>query len=90
MKLTGDEARDIVWEDHEDWEQIEAYPTGSGRWSIWQEGIFLHKPTGKYYQFNWSFGATEQQDESPFEYEEEVEPVEVVQVEKVVKVWEAV
>jgi hypothetical protein len=60
----------------------------NSRWSISHEIIFEHE--GKFYQTYYSVGATEQQDESPWEYEDEVECVEVQQVEKVVKVWEPV
>ena len=58
------------------------------RWSIVHEIVFEHE--GKFYQTCYSRGATEQQEEAPWEYEDEVECVEVEQVEKVVKVWEPV
>jgi len=87
MKLTGQEAREVVWEEHPDWEQAsspEIYDTS--RWSNLFSGVFKHLPTDKYYEFCWSQGATECQDEQPFEYEKEVEPIlvekQIVQVEK--------
>lgn len=89
MKLTKDEACDIVCDDHDDWITVETNIVDNSRWSIMLEGIFQHGPTGKFYQLSWNVGATEQQEETPFEYYDP-EPVEVHQVEKMVKVWESV
>lgn len=60
----------------------------NSRWSIHHKVIFEYE--GKTYQAFYSVGATESQDESPWEYVKEVECTEVHQVEKLVKVWEAV
>lgn len=46
------------------------------RWSIIKEIVFQDKD-GKYYQTTYSEGATECQEEAPWEYEDEVECVEV-------------
>lgn len=89
MKLTREEARLVVGDDHDDWITVETKIVDNSRWSITHEGIFQHGPTGKFYQMSYSVGATEQQDERPFEYYDP-EPVEVHQVEKLVKVWEKV
>lgn len=48
---------------------------GNSRWSIQHKIIFEHQ--GKFYRAYYSIGATEMQDESPWEYEDEVECVEV-------------
>lgn len=90
MKLLSDEARDVVREDHEDWEKVESEIVESSRWSIIYSGVFKHIPTGKYYAASWSVGATEQQDEQPFEYEDEVEFYEVVQKPVTVMQWVSV
>ena len=90
MKLTGDEARLVVWGDTEDWEEVENNVVDNSRWSIHHEGVFKHLPTSEYYSFGWSVGATESQDESPFEYEDEVTPILVKQVQKTITAWEAV
>jgi hypothetical protein len=58
----------------------------TSRWSIYHKIIFEHED--KYYQTYYSEGATECQDESPWEYDDEIECTEVHQVDKVVKVWE--
>lgn len=57
-----------------------------GRWSINHEIVFAHN--GKFYRTYYSEGATEMQEERPWEYEQEVECYEVELVEKLVKVWE--
>lgn len=46
------------------------------RWSVIKEIVFQSKD-GKYYQTTYSEGATECQDEAPWEYEEEIECEEV-------------
>ena len=89
IKLTREEAADIVCDDHNEWIVVEINITGTSRWSIQYEGVFQHGPTGKFYQLCWSVGATEQQDESPFEYEDPT-PVEVEPIQRLVNVWESV
>ena len=91
MKLTREEARDIIWQDNEDWETVEEERVGHSRWSIQIESIVKHLPSDKFYRVYWSKGATEQQYEKPFENEDPVF-TEVHQVEKtvVVKSWETV
>jgi hypothetical protein len=61
---------------------------GKRRWTITHKITFAYE--GKYYQALYSEGATEMQDEGPWEYEPEVECTEVQQVERVVKVWEPI
>lgn len=60
------------------------------RWSIMHQLIFEHE--GKFYRTNYSVGATENQPEAPWDYEDEVECWEVekrlVQVEQWVEVEE--
>ena len=59
---------------------------GNSRWSIQHEIIFADK--GKFYRAHYSAGATEGQDESPWENETEVDCTEVHIVEKTIKTWE--
>ena len=57
----------------------------TGRWSIHRRMVFRDNSDGKCYESHYSVGATESQDESPYEFEGdqiscvEVEPI-VVQV----------
>ncbi|OEU75207.1 MAG: hypothetical protein BA874_03730 [Desulfuromonadales bacterium C00003068] len=57
----------------------------SNRWSTQYEIVFEHE--GKFYLTHYSVGATEQQDESPWEYEDRVGCTEVELKEVVVKQW---
>lgn len=88
MKLTRDEAREVIYGDHEDFEAVKGTVKiiDQGRWSTASEGVFLHKPSGKHYLLNWSQGSTESQDESPFEYSDP-DPVEVESKEVTVIEW---
>ena len=86
MKLISEEGRRIVFDDHDDWEYVEERVIETDRWTIRYLGVFEHIPSKKYYQICWSQGATEQQDELPFEYDAP-EPIEVVQKEILVKTW---
>ncbi|ODA08253.1 hypothetical protein [Paenibacillus polymyxa] len=59
--------------------------TDTSRWSIHHEIVFEHE--GKFYQTYYSEGATEMQDESPWEYEEDVDCDEVELKEVKVMKW---
>jgi hypothetical protein len=62
---------------------------GKSRWSVNHEMAFKHE--GKFYRTSYSCGATEYQEEAPFEYaDDEVECEEVHKVPKTVMVWEKV
>ncbi len=89
MKLSKEDARMVIWDDHEDFTEIESRVTSTSRWSIHNEGIYLHNPSGKHYKLEWSVGATEYQDERPFQYSDP-ELVEVSPVSKTITVWEPV
>lgn len=84
MKLTKEQGQDLVYGDLEDWETVEEEIIDNSRWSIHHSGVFKHVPTGKFYRTGWSTGATESQDESPFDYSEP-ELTEVVEREVIVK-----
>jgi hypothetical protein len=60
----------------------------SSRWSILHELVFRVKD--KFYRTTYNVGATEYQDERPWEHDTDVDCEEVHQVEKLVKVWEPV
>lgn len=79
---------------YEDWaehgvEIIEDEVIGNSRWSIHHKLIFRWID-GKTYLTTYSVGATEMQDESPWECINEVECIEVHKVPKTIEVWEAV
>jgi hypothetical protein len=58
--------------------------TGTSRWNIHHEIIF--ELEGKFYRTSYSEGATELQDESPWEYDNEVECEQVEKITKMVEV----
>lgn len=59
----------------------------TSRWSVHHEVIFQAPDDGKFYRAEYSHGATEYQDEYPWEDEPQVEAIEVHQVEVTVKQW---
>lgn len=68
---------------------IENEHVGRSRWTIQYELIF--EKDGKFYSTVYSVGATESQDESPWEYDgDEIECTEVCKVTKTIEVWEPV
>lgn len=69
--------------------RIEDYFISHSRWAVNRRMVFTDKASGKFYEATYSRGATEQQDESPFEYEDDlVECEEVHPVEAVITVYE--
>jgi hypothetical protein len=74
-------------EDNDDVEIVEDEITDTTRWSILNRRVF--KFEGKFYETFYQHGATECQDESPYEYDEDqIECKEVFPVEKTVIVYE--
>jgi broad specificity polyphosphatase/5'/3'-nucleotidase SurE len=91
MKLTGDEARDVVYDNSPDWEQASSRTiVDQSRWETFYDQVFKNKTDNKFYQFDWSEGSTEEQDTQAYEYQTEYEPVEVEEVEVTVKQWQPV
>ncbi|WP_343698860.1 hypothetical protein [Caulobacter sp.] len=84
------ELRELTWGDApETYTLISDTIVDNGRWSIHHEMIFQFD--GLFYRTHYSIGATECQDERPFEYDGEFVTCEqVVAVEKTVTVYEAV
>lgn len=87
MKFPKETLREMLWEDVDGFEIVENEISGTSRWSIHYRLVFKHD--GKFYLTSYSVGATESQDESPFEYSpDEVECKEVFPVEKTIIVYE--
>jgi len=62
----------------------------TSRWSTHHSLVFQNKVTEKFYQTFYSCGATEMQNECPFEYDPDmIEVVEVFPVQKTITVYEA-
>lgn len=74
---------DVLWEGNKDVKIIKNEIYDTRRWSQDYELIFQYE--GSFYQTCYSRGATEQQDEQPFEYEgDEIECTEVEPFETIV------
>jgi hypothetical protein len=59
--------QEVLWEDAEGFEIIENEIYDTSRWSTWHNLIFKHED--KFYETQYSQGATESQDEIPWEYD---------------------
>lgn len=61
------------------------------RWSLNHVLVFQERAFGTFYRVNYSEGSTEQQDESPFEYDPEfITCVQVAPVQRTITVYENV
>lgn len=58
----------------------------NSRWSIFHEIVFEDRD-GKHYRTTYSVGATECQDEAPWEYDDQIECTEVEQKEVTIMDW---
>lgn len=88
LELTGQDARYILWEEKSDeYEIVRKELTDTSRWSVHYELIIKRKSDGKLFRDYYSVGATESQDEQPWEYDEP-NFIEVFPVEKTVIVYE--
>ena len=90
LELPAEEARYVVYGDHEDWDEVSGTKKihDASRWSIHKSGVFKNNKLDKCFEFSWSVGATEMQEESPYQYDTTVKVFEVRQVEKLIKVWD--
>ncbi len=91
LTVTEQEARDILWEENEDFETVsdEVVDT-SYRWSEIHSVVFKRLSDKTYWETTYSAAKTEQQDETPFEYDKTVDLYQVEQVEVKVMVWKTV
>jgi len=87
MKFKREDLQDLLWGEAEYLEIVEDTIVETTRWSVVSNLIFRYN--GKFYQTLYSTGATEQQDERPFENDpnmiecQEVKPKEVRRIEYV-------
>jgi len=88
LKLTPDEGRSILYEDHEDFELVTSEIVDNTRWSIVYEDVYQRLSDKKFFKTTYRKGATESQDERPYEYDGEAVFEEVFPVEKLVTVYE--
>jgi len=70
----------------DDYEVVQDKISGTRRWSIDHTMIFKHQ--GKFYRTHYSVGATESQDEGPYEYSDaEIDCDEVVPTQQTITVY---
>lgn len=88
LEISKDTAKGLCWGDYpDDIRIISDTITDNGRWSIYHYIIIQRVSDGKFFDDSYSVGATESQDESPWEYSDP-NFTEVFPVEKTVIVYE--
>ncbi len=91
MKFVKEEMRMLANEESDNFTKVRDAIVDHTRWSVVHEMIFKDNKTGKHYVVYFNRGATEMQDEQPFEYDNdpitcsEVESKEVTTVQWVKK-----
>ncbi len=70
LNLTSGQGRDIINGDDSNFVIIEDRIVGTRRWSVVYEIVVQRKTDGKYFKDGYRRGATESQDERPYEYSE--------------------
>lgn len=88
MFLEKSEALLILNDDHEEYETILDKICETSRWSIHYELVVKNLKEDKFYIAYYSTGATETQDESPWEDESEVEFLPAIAKERTIKTYE--
>lgn len=89
LQLTKEEAERVINDDHEEFVVIDSSIVDATRWSIIYRVVIQRKSDGKYFADTYGVGATECQDERPWEYSEP-DFEEVQKIEKTVWVYEPV
>ncbi len=70
LTITRDEALDMLNGDHPDYETVHDEISGKRRWSVDHWLVVKRKSDGRFFADGYSVGATESQDERPWEYDE--------------------
>lgn len=86
IKIPKEEMLEILWGSQG--KVLRHKTVNNSRWSIHYKLIFQRNDDGPIYRANYSVGATEYQDERPWQDEKEVECIEVKAVEKVIVDYE--
>lgn len=88
LKFSRDRGREIIFDDDDKFTVIKRDIVDTSRWSIITDVIVKRLSDGKLFKSCYSQGATESQDERPYEYDEFAEFTEVFAVEKTITVYE--
>ena len=87
VNIPGEDAREIIYGDESDFKIVQDEMIDHSRWSILHRLIVQRVSDGLFFESTYRVGATESQDESPWEYGDAVF-VHVLPVEKTVVVYE--
>ncbi len=87
LNLSPSDARLLIWGDLEGFKIIDKEVIGKSRWSVHYRIVVQRESDGKYFSDEYQIGATESQDEQPYEYTEP-DFTEVFPVEKKVIIYE--
>ena len=79
MKLSIQDADDVTWSDHPDFDDMEGTEeiVCQDRWTTYYTKIVKHTPTDTFYRIDWAVGSTEYQECDTFDSD----PVTLVKVE---------
>ena len=81
MEVSKDTAQELVWEGESGgFTVVKKVITGHSRWSIIYMLVFRRNDDGQLFGVDYSVGATEYQDEEPFQYQNPVKCFEVEEV----------
>lgn len=87
LDLTVGQARELIWGDLPNFNVVEDTIIDTTRWSIVHSVIVKRISDGKFFRDDYSVGATENQEERPWEYNKP-DFVETFPVEKTIIVYE--
>lgn len=81
IKVDKEELTELIYTSTEKFEHISCEITGESRWDLFKQIIFKDKETGKFYGYEYTEGATENQDYWSFDEEpDEIECKEMLAV----------
>ena len=82
------ELQEMVFGESKSLQKVEEWVSDTSEWSVHYDVVFKDLETNKYYISYYSEGATECQDELPYEFDlDEIDCKEVIQKEVIVKKW---
>jgi hypothetical protein len=87
LTLTGEQARDAIMDDLPGYKVIKNKMVETGRWTVSYRVVIQRESDGKYFADGYRRGATEQQCERPWEFDDP-NFTEVFKKEKIVYVYE--
>lgn len=79
IEITKDVGQALVWGEPCEYEKVASVIQGHSRWSIQYMLVFRRKGSQQLYGADFSVGATEYQDEEPFQYQDVIKCYEVAE-----------